>query len=85
LSATANSLCGLSGLNHLILELLNRAGAEADHPTYLADADAGRQELPSFLDLVHNPNYDFNDAALPIGASLFARLVEKKLLRLSGT
>jgi hippurate hydrolase len=26
---------------------------------------------------VHNPNYDFNDAALPIGASLFARLVKK--------
>jgi hippurate hydrolase len=34
---------------------------------------------------VHNPNYDFNDAALPVGASLFARLVEKKLLRLSTT
>jgi hippurate hydrolase len=33
---------------------------------------------------VHNPNYDFNDEALPIGASLFARLVEKKLARLSG-
>jgi hypothetical protein len=26
----------------------------------------------------HSPSYDFNDAALPIGASLFARLVEKK-------
>jgi metal-dependent amidase/aminoacylase/carboxypeptidase family protein len=34
---------------------------------------------------VHNPNYDFNDAALPIGASLFARLVEKKLPRLAIT
>jgi hippurate hydrolase len=33
---------------------------------------------------VHSPNYDFNDEALPIGASLFARLVEKKLPRLSG-
>jgi metal-dependent amidase/aminoacylase/carboxypeptidase family protein len=30
---------------------------------------------------VHNPGYDFNDAALPLGASLFARLVEKKLAR----
>ncbi len=30
---------------------------------------------------VHNPGYDFNDAALTIGASLFARLVEKKLAR----
>jgi hippurate hydrolase len=28
---------------------------------------------------VHNPGYDFNDAALPFGASLFARLVEKRL------
>ena len=25
---------------------------------------------------VHNPNYDFNDAVLPLGASLWARLVE---------
>jgi hippurate hydrolase len=33
----------------------------------------------------HNPHYDFNDAALPIGASLFARLVEKKLRPLSDT
>jgi hippurate hydrolase len=30
---------------------------------------------------VHNPGYDFNDAALALGASLFARLVEKKLAR----
>jgi metal-dependent amidase/aminoacylase/carboxypeptidase family protein len=34
---------------------------------------------------VRNPLYDFNDAALTIGASLFARLVEKKLPGLSGT
>src|SRR5262249_15993549 len=33
---------------------------------------------------VHNPNYDFNDVALPIAASLFARLVEKKLGALQG-
>jgi hippurate hydrolase len=30
---------------------------------------------------VHNPGYDFNDAALPLGASLFARLVERRLAR----
>jgi amidohydrolase len=30
---------------------------------------------------VHNPGYDFNDAALPFGASLFARLVERRLVR----
>jgi amidohydrolase len=28
---------------------------------------------------VHNPSYDFNDAALPLGASFFARVVERKL------
>jgi len=28
---------------------------------------------------VHNPGYDFNDAALPYGAAFFVRLVEKKL------
>jgi amidohydrolase len=32
---------------------------------------------------VHNPGYDFNDAILPLGASLFARLAEKKLLRMA--
>jgi amidohydrolase len=32
---------------------------------------------------VHNPAYDFNDGALPLGASLFARLVEKRLDRLT--
>jgi amidohydrolase len=30
---------------------------------------------------VHNPSYDFNDAALPYGAGFFVRVVEKKLER----
>jgi len=33
---------------------------------------------------VHNPGYDFNDGALPFGASLFARLVERRLDRMTG-
>ena len=28
---------------------------------------------------LHNPNYDFNDAAAPVGASFFARLIAKAL------
>ena len=28
---------------------------------------------------VHNPSYDFNDGALPLGASVFARIVETRL------
>jgi amidohydrolase len=30
---------------------------------------------------VHNPGYDFNDAALPLGASFYARLIETRLAR----
>jgi hippurate hydrolase len=30
---------------------------------------------------VHNPSYDFNDAALPYGAAFFVRLIEKRLQR----
>jgi amidohydrolase len=30
---------------------------------------------------VHNPGYDFNDAALPFGAAMFAELVQRKLPR----
>ncbi|HTT40145.1 MAG TPA: M20 aminoacylase family protein [Burkholderiales bacterium] len=30
---------------------------------------------------VHNPSYDFNDRALPYGASFFVRLIEKRLPR----
>ena len=33
---------------------------------------------------VHNPSYDFNDAAIPYGAALFARLVERRLARMTG-
>jgi amidohydrolase len=33
---------------------------------------------------VHNPGYDFNDGALPFGAALFCRLVERRLARMSG-
>jgi amidohydrolase len=33
---------------------------------------------------VHNPGYDFNDAALPYGAALFVRLVERRLARMTG-
>jgi amidohydrolase len=33
---------------------------------------------------VHNPGYDFNDGALPYGAALFVRLVERRLARMTG-
>lgn len=40
----------------------------------------GNGDMPGGCE-VHNPGYDFNDAALPFGASLFARLAERKLTR----
>jgi metal-dependent amidase/aminoacylase/carboxypeptidase family protein len=30
---------------------------------------------------LHNPHYNFNDAAIPYGSALFARLVERRLQR----
>ena len=33
---------------------------------------------------VHNNRYDFNDAAIPFGAALFARLVERRLITQPG-
>ena len=33
---------------------------------------------------VHNPGYDFNDAAIPFGAGLYAAVVERELARLAG-
>jgi hippurate hydrolase len=30
---------------------------------------------------VHNPGYDFNDDALALGASYYARLVERRLAK----
>lgn len=40
----------------------------------------GNSDTPGTCGL-HHPGYDFNDAILPLGASLFARLAEKKLAR----
>jgi hippurate hydrolase len=33
---------------------------------------------------VHNDRYDFNDAAIPFGAALFARLIERRLITQPG-
>ncbi len=38
----------------------------------------GNGDTPGGCEL-HNPHYDFNDAALPLGAAFFVRVVERKL------
>ena len=44
---------------------------------YLFNGNGSGQEEGSCM--IHNPNYDFNDKILPIGASYFSRLVETVL------
>ena len=41
---------------------------------WLGVSELGKESVP-----VHNPYYDFNDALLPIGASLYVALVEEFL------
>jgi amidohydrolase len=70
-------------------EWVNREGgpvmASEDFSAMLAERPGayiqiGNGDRPGGCE-VHNPGYDFNDAILPLGASLFARLVERRLAR----
>jgi hippurate hydrolase len=73
-------------------ELVGPDRVERDPPLIMASEDfsfmleqvpgcylnIGNGSGPSACE-VHNPAYDFNDEALPLGAACFARLVERKL------
>ena len=73
-------------------ELVGDAGVVRDPPLIMASEDFSfmLEAVPGcFINIgngdvdgaceVHNPAYDFNDAALPLGASFFVRVVERKL------
>jgi len=73
-------------------ELVGADNVERNPPLIMASEDFSYmlQEVPGcYLNIgngegeggceVHNPAYDFNDAALPLGASFFAHLVERRL------
>jgi amidohydrolase len=75
-------------------ELVGAVNVVRDPPLTLASEDFSfmLNEVPGcYLNIgngdaegaceVHNPSYDFNDAALPLGASFFARLVERRLAK----
>jgi amidohydrolase len=75
-------------------EVAGAANVKRDPPLIMASEDFSflLNEVPGcFVNLgngdgegaceVHNPAYDFNDDALPYGASFFARLVERRLAR----
>jgi hippurate hydrolase len=73
-------------------DVVGEASVERDGPPRMASEDfsfmlearpgafvfLGNSEGEGGCD-VHNPRYDFNDAILPVGASWFARLVERNL------
>jgi hippurate hydrolase len=73
-------------------ELVGTGNVRRDPPLIMASEDFSHMlaEVPGcYINIgngdgagaceVHNPSYDFNDAALPYGAAFFVRLVEKKL------
>jgi hippurate hydrolase len=73
-------------------DLVGAARVRTDMPLIMASEDFSYmlEKVPGcFINIgngdvegsceVHNPSYDFNDEALPLGASFFARLVERKL------
>jgi amidohydrolase len=75
-------------------ELVGAANVRRDPPLIMASEDFSYMlaEVPGcYINIgngdgegaceVHNPSYDFNDAALDYGAAFFVRLVEKRLRR----
>jgi len=72
-------------------ELVGETNLDRDKPAASASEDFAfmLEKVPgAYINLgngetsapVHNDHYDFNDAAIPFGAALFARLVERRLL-----
>ncbi len=71
-------------------ELVGAHNVERDPPPIMASEDFSfmLEKVPGcYINIgnggceVHNPGYDFNDEALPLGAAFFARAVETKLKR----
>jgi metal-dependent amidase/aminoacylase/carboxypeptidase family protein len=78
----AKTAIGLLGEEDVILDPDPTMGSEdfaymlkAKPGCYVFLGTASSDQDPT----LHNPHYDFNDDALPIGASYWARLVEDRL------
>jgi hippurate hydrolase len=75
-------------------ELVGEANVDRNRPPAMGSEDFSfmMEQVPgAYINLgngdsaaLHNPQYDFNDAATPYGAALFAHLVERKLPRGTG-
>lgn len=83
---TVNSEKGLAFAARVASEISGEAAIDMDYPPMMGGEDFSymlqkRQGAYVFLGQgpsagLHHPEYDFNDAISPIGASFFARLVE---------
>jgi amidohydrolase len=73
-------------------ELVGEANVDRNKPPAVASEDFSfmLEKVPgAYINLgngedsapVHNPRYNFNDAAIPFGSALFARIVERRLGR----
>jgi hippurate hydrolase len=73
-------------------EIVGDANVDPDGPAVMASEDFSfmLEQVPgAYINIgngntegsvqVHNPRYDFNDAAIPYGSALFAAIVERKL------
>jgi amidohydrolase len=77
---------------HICSELVNAENVDRNPPLIMGSEDfsfmleevpgccvnIGNKECEGGCE-IHNPAYDFNDSALPLGAAFFARLVERRL------
>jgi len=78
----ATAAASLVGENKVRRDILPSMGAE-DFACFLERKPGAYIWIgngdPEHSGMLHNPNYDFNDAALPLGASYWVRLAESAL------
>jgi len=78
----ATAAASLVGENNVRRDVLPSMGAE-DFACFLERKPGAYIWIgngdPEHSGMLHNPNYDFNDAALPLGASYWVRLAESAL------
>ena len=87
--ATVNDPEQAAVCHGVMADLLGAENAHPDHPTAMASEDFSffAQQVPAAFAIIgngataalHHPEYDFDDAALPIGTAYWVRLVETAL------
>ena len=91
---TVNAAAEAAAIGEAAAALVGEEKVQRDRPPVMGSEDFAYmlEQRPGAYILVgngetaevHNPHYDFNDAAIPYGAGLYAKLVEMKLPRVGG-